>query len=225
MTEYIQSKSELLEQLRQQIDLISRAASSYDKGNENEALHLATSIRTIVYDKRHKSLLTHLNRKNILFYDSALPCPPPFFPSFFGLIRIRLSAPDGVSYYAPLENISYPRSNRRKIKFVDWWEGVVIQDEYGREFTRSHLILHVANKDGGAHVDSQLPQEYANLSRSKMSATKFLRKGVEQDYKNRAVFPSIRQIALEVLKTLKDEFPELFQGIRIRRETNAKRKS
>lgn len=39
---------------------------------------------------------------------------------------------------------------------------------------------------------------------------KYFRRDIEEDFRNSPVLPSVRQITHEVLKTLKDEFPQLF---------------
>jgi hypothetical protein len=49
---------------------------------------------------------------------------------------------------------------------VDWWHDPVLTDADGAAFSREDLVLLVANKDGGAHVDRTLPPEYAALTRN-----------------------------------------------------------
>ena len=71
-------------------------------------------------------------------------------------------------------------------------------------------MLAVANKEGGAHIDPKLDQTYANLSRFNSLGWKAVISGVDQDFKNTPVLPSIRQITHEVLKTLRDEVVDLF---------------
>ena len=71
------------------------------------------------------------------------------------------------------------------------------------------MVLTVANKEGGTHIDPKLDEAYANLSRFNSLGWKVFMSGVEKDFNNTPVLPSIRQIAHEVLKTLKDEFPDL----------------
>jgi hypothetical protein len=65
-------------------------------------------------------------------------------------------------------------------------------------------------KDGGAHVDSKLDEAYYALSRSNSLGWKYIKNGVEKDFATRPELASMRQISYEVLKSLKDEFPEYF---------------
>ena len=96
MAKYSKTQDDLKLQLQQQIYLMSRNASSYDKGNEVEALQLATSIRVIVYDTGSStSLLTHLGKKGIEFYDSAMSLKGQPITGYFGLLRWKMSMKDG----------------------------------------------------------------------------------------------------------------------------------
>jgi len=212
MTKYVQTKDELLDHLKDQIAFMKQSASSYDNGFEDEAKRLAVIIRVLVHDTSNStSLLTLLNKKNIKFYDSAVPYDPKNLLPYNGLTMMRLSTKEGASYVAPLDGGAPTRSRTRKIAFKTWWNGVfVIKDKDGVKFTRKDLVRNTANTDGGAHVDPELDVAYANLSRFNSLGWKVFRRDIEDDFRNSPVLPSIRQIAHEVLKTLRDEFSELF---------------
>ena len=212
MKKYTQTKDELIEHLRAQIQFMKLSSKSFDDGFEDEAKRLAVVIRVLVHDTRNStSLLILLDKKGIGFYDSAVPNDPRNLLTYNGLTMMRMSTSEGASYVAPLDNGPPSRSRTRKISFKVWWDGVfVIKDKYGKTFTRKDLILSVANTDGGAHVDPKLDETYSNLTRFNSIGWKFFSRGVEDDFRNSPVLPSVRQIAHEVLKTLKDEFPELF---------------
>ena len=211
MTKYVQTKDELFDHLKDQIAFMRQSASSYDNGFEDEAKRLAVVIRVLVHDT-HKStsLLTLLNKKNINFYDSATPYDPHNLLPHNGLTMMEIS-PEGARHTAPLDGGAPTRSRTRKIPFNVWWEGMfVIRDKDKRTFTRKDLVLNTANTDGGAHIDPDLDKAYASLTRFNSLGWKFFRRDIEDDFRNSPVLPSIRQISHEVLKTLKDEFPELF---------------
>jgi hypothetical protein len=121
------------------------------------------------------------------------------------------SSTNEAEYVAPLDNLSSARDKNKKRSFDNWWERLIIyKDNKNNEFTRRDLVLAVANKEGGAHVNPKLDQAYADLSRFNSLGWKLFVHGEEKDFNNTPVLPSIRQIAHEVLKTLKDEFPDLF---------------
>jgi hypothetical protein len=212
MTKYIQTQEELLGHLKDQVAFMKQSAASYDNGFEDEAKRLAVIIRVLVHDTSNsRSLLTLLNRKNIKLYDSSIPYHPENLLSHNGLVMIKMSTNEGASYVAPLDDGPPIRSRTKKIPFNMWWENMfVIKDKNGETFTRKDLVLNTANKDGGAHIDPSLDEAYANLSRFNSIGWKVFRNDIEDSFRNSPVSASVRQIAHEVLKTLKDEFPELF---------------
>jgi len=209
MAEYTQTRQELLGHLKDQITFMLQSASSYDNGFEGEAKRLAIAIRVLVHDTpQSTSLLTQLNKKDILFYSSASNYNPLSLMTVNCLTTMRIG-PDGADYVAMLDNL--PPGRWKKMSFDRWWKReIMYRDNTGNTFTRKDLVLAVANKEGGAHIDPKLDQAYANLSRFNSLGWKAVISGVDQDFKNTPVLPSIRQIAHEVLKTLKDEFPSLF---------------
>jgi hypothetical protein len=213
MTQYIQTKAELLDHLKEQIAFMKQSAISYDNGFEGEGKRLAVVIRVLVHDTANSiSLLTSLNKKNITFYDSASDYDPSrVVASHSGLVLKRFRFPNGGGeYVAPLDDLPPNRNENKKVDFTQWWDKkIVIRDNQKNTFTRKDLVLTIANTEGGAHVDPNLDQAYANLSRFHSLGWKFFRGDVAGDFKNNPVLSSIRQIAHEVLKTLKDEFPDL----------------
>jgi len=212
MAEYAQTRDELLGHLRDQIAFMKQSASSYDEGFEGEGKRLAVIIRVLVHDTSNStSLLTLLNKKNIKFYDSATPYAPRNLFPYSGLAMMRISTSEGASHVAPLDGGAPTRSRTRKIPFNVWWDNMfVIRGKDQQTFTRKDLVLTVANKEGGAHIDPKLDQAYTNLSRFNSIGWRAVIRGVDQDFKNTPVLPSIRQIAHEVLKTLRDSVVDLF---------------
>jgi hypothetical protein len=215
MNKYKVTREDLAEHLKDQIKFIIDSSISFDKGSEGEAKRLSTTIRVLLHDTtRSSSLLTQLNRMNILFYDSANPFDPNNLLPSNCLTMIRLAKKEGEDfggdYVAPLENLSPHRSNDKKIGFVRWWnKNIVLKDIQGNIFHRKELILTVANQEGGTHVDPKLNQAYANLTRFNSIAWKVYTKYKKEDMGN-PVPSTIRQIAHEVIKTLKEGVSDLF---------------
>lgn len=193
--------------LKEQIDFLSRSADSYDNGYENEAKRLAVVIRVLLHDTGQSiSLLRHLDKKDILFYDTANDYDPMNLAPTTGLVLI-MSGPDGAKYVPPLDDNIRPQN--RKVPFEKWWEKIVIADNQGNKLTRRDIILDVTNKEGGAHIDSKLNEEYARLVKNNTLGWKYVHGDEEGDMEG-IELASIRQITYEVLKSLKDEFPEYF---------------
>ena len=215
MSNYSLSKEELLTHLRDQIAFMIDSAISYDNGFEGEGKRLAAAIRILVNDTRSCSaLLTQLKKMNILFYDSAHVFDPqnPLTSSCLILKRLAKETTTDLraDYVAPLDNLPPTGRESKKVSFGRWWNRtVVFKDKIGNLFTRRDLILTVADKEGGAHVDPKLDQAYANLTKFNSLGWKVYVGGKAEDLDN-PVPPSIRQITHEVLKTLKDGVLDLF---------------
>ena len=204
----LQTEEDLRDQLKVQIGFLVQSSDAYDRGNVDEAKRLAIALRILLHDKGRTSvsLLTLLNKKDILFYDTALEYNPNNLLSMPGLVMLK-AGPDGGEYIPPLDM----RCSKGKIPFPQWWSNIVVVDIKGNKSTRKDLVLTVCEKDGGAHVDPKLDEVYYAFSRSNSLGWKYQKDGVVQDFTGRPELASIRQVAYEVLKSLKDEFPEHFE--------------
>jgi hypothetical protein len=54
---------------------------------------------------------------------------------------------------------------KMRLEFDDWWNQYIYNGQDGKQLTRGELILHIAETDGGAHVDPTVKGAYADLSR------------------------------------------------------------
>lgn len=199
---------DLLIQLKNQIDFLMRSAQSFDAGNNNEAIQMALRIRVIVHDtKDSKSLLCQLSKKDILFYDTASEFDSENLAGHLGLIQIRFKERSSV-FVAGLDGIP-PERLGKKVQFNTWWNKIVLSDCFKNRFTRKDLVLTLADADGGAHVDPLLEEKFVKLSRLNSTGWRVSEKNIDRPAE-RPDFPSLRQITHEVLRTLKDAFPNLF---------------
>ena len=206
-----QTKDELKTNLKEQIQLLINSCTSFDKGFKVEAKNMAVKIRVILHDARWPSLLTLLGKKDILFYNTALEKDKRNPQPHMGLIELTLGT-KGAEYSAPLDKVPSKDLNG-KIPFKDWWEkNIVLEDANKNQFTRKDLVLIMCNQDGGAHVDLDLDDKYIDLTRTKSLGWTYYKNG-EEKLITEAELASIRQIAHELLKSLKDEFPELFKDL------------
>jgi hypothetical protein len=204
------SSDELKDHLKEQISFLLKSAQSFDEGFISEAKRMAVAIRILLHDtKKSISLLSQLGKKNMHFYDTATDYDPDNLLPTLGLLMISVGS--GGEYVAPLDGGSPPRYKRGKVPFNQWWGRIVIADGKGNKFNRRDIVLAVTNKDGGAHVDPRLDSAYAQLSKFNSLAWKSIAPdGTSKDFTPSPELPSIRQITHEVLKSLKEEFPDLF---------------
>ncbi len=206
-SEYIQSKEELQQHLRDTIQALELSSSSFDEGFEGEAKRLAAAIRVLVHDTgSSKSLLGQLGQKSIQFYETSIPCDLRTIMTYSGLTSIE-QTPEGAKYVAVLDMLP-PDCPPRWVSFDEWWNRVIFVDRKGSETSRKDLILVIANKDGGAHVDPILDEKYADLSRRNSLAWRFSspRGDVPLEGPEKA---AVRQITHEVLKSLNPTMPAM----------------
>ncbi|PGK30628.1 hypothetical protein CN902_10995 [Priestia megaterium] len=207
----LQTENDFMNYLKEQIEFLQMSANSYDNGYKSEAKRLAVSIRVLLHDtNQSQSLLKLLNRKNIHFYDSASKYNPENLLSHMGLVDMVFSTDPNESGYIPHLDDLPPYLKTRKKSFKNWWtKQIILEDSEKSPFTRRDIVLSLSNKDGGAHIDPKLNKKYANLSRKDSIGWKFS-DGNQESTIFGGELATMRQIAHEVLKTLKDEFPELF---------------
>jgi len=210
MGKVLQSVADLERHLREQISFLQASANAYDNGFKGEAKRMAVVIRVLLHDtSKSTSLMTLLCVKKIDFLDSSYDYRPDNLVSFAGLVMIR-KFPGGAEYVPrcklPPKPVGEPM---RLIPFEDWWGKVVVVDQRKNKFTRLDLVLALSNKEGGAHVDPKLGAEYAALTRDNTMGWCYWDKSVKGDIVP-VELASVRQIAHEVLFSLKNAFPKFF---------------
>jgi hypothetical protein len=207
-----QTQQELQHHLKDQIGFILNSSRQYDEGNVSEAKNLAIHLRILLHDNRFStSVLSQLNMKDIEFYDSVPDIDDSKDHALYdcSLSYIHITTKGERKYVPYLDDIPLSR-DKQKSKFDHWWTKTILIDTKGNKFSRKDLVLSVANQDGGAHVDPNINDKYAGLSRNNTMGWEVTIDGKTTNLDNEPVFPSIRQIAHEVVKSLRQEDPTVF---------------
>lgn len=196
------SNSELQEHLEEQIEFMECSASSYDSGFEGEIKRLAVSVRVLVHDTgRSTSLTTLLNKKDVAFVDTSFPFDENNKMTHSGLVQVSL----GSRRSRPLPLLDDGPFSRA-ISFDAWWNGIVFVDKDRNEFSRKDIVLSLANKEGGAHVDKKLDKKYSDLRKNNTLGWHDVTSDGKQAPSADQVPATMRQIAHETLKTLKEAY-------------------
>ena len=98
------------------------------------------------------------------------------------------------------------RDGGRGRAFDDWWNQPVIRDMGREEYTRSFVVLKVANQDGGSHVDPSLDARHYALTRQN-SMGMF----VGDEPLESPVPATIRQIGWEIHSMLWEHHPKMLE--------------
>jgi hypothetical protein len=206
-----QSKEDLLDHLRDQLQFLDASCKSFDAGFEGEAKRVATVLRVLIFDsnKQH-SLLGQLGVKLALQYHDAAGAPPS--PNTIVFVGLSMGRGEGGMRYFP--KLSEPK---RKLTFDDWWSApIVIQKVTGVQVSRKDSILSLANQDGGSHVDPALDHAYFELSRRNAIGWKSNVGPPGKPFENSPTPAIVRQIGHEVLGTLREQLPTLLPEFRER---------
>ncbi len=204
MSKIIQTANELNGHLSDNIGFLKASCQSFDAGFVGEAKRLATTIRVLLHDTNNsRSLLGLLGKKNSISYlNTATPYDSRNLLAHHGLVGFRIG-PQGAGYWAPLGDGPPTRYENPRIGFDAWWNEQVIVDGAGENFTRRDLVLTLANKDGGAHVDPELDVKYVALTRGNSLGWVASDGNGQRPLSDVELF-SVRQIAYELLESLKE---------------------
>lgn len=188
------NKAELIEQLKIQIRLLQNNAKQYDGGFQEASITMATILRTLLWEN---SLLSKIGiRKQIDFLNTAYPYEETNLLTQHGLVGMHIS--NAEARFVP----HYDSGYKQKYKYKDWMNETVICDKKRNLFRRKQLIQIIANKDGGAHVDSDIPADYAELKENNSINWEKITPDGSKPLDNDVVYASIRQMTYEVLESL-----------------------
>jgi hypothetical protein len=152
------AKPEVVEKIREQRGFLERSLADFLNGHEEEAVRIATSIRVLVHEGRGKPLLKSFkpNYLELPILNNNVHEPRPGEKILARFAPVMISK-GGVQ---PITDLS----NTKETTIGKWWlrPCVTATTPEGRtiDFTRSDIIRTLADKEGGAHVDEDLPEDY-----------------------------------------------------------------
>jgi hypothetical protein len=207
MTQIEQTNEDLQNELKDQIRLLELHCKSYDEGHTYVARHIATLVRVLVHDTDSShSLLGQLGIKQQNFFDSSQENIRVEEIKFIGAKSHLAGGGIGQnSQYIPYLD-STPHKPMGFVIFDDWWNRSVLIIDQRNIFSRSFIILKMANQAGGAHVDTKLDEKYYKLTKSNLMGVKTSFDGSEEKDMTGIELAIIRQIGHELLKTLKPNY-------------------
>ncbi len=181
----------------------------FDAGHRVASLPMATALRVLVHDTdRSKSVLTQLGEKERLqFADTAAHIDPGNLLPTPGLVLAKVTAGSGADWVPPLDGeLLGPHRQQPPLPFGRWWTMPItkVHGPKGGTWSRKSFVLHIANKEGGAHVDPEEPEAtIRSLEEHNALGFQYLDPVIgDQPMLNGPVLPSVRQIGLEVQRTI-----------------------
>ncbi|HEM49419.1 MAG TPA: hypothetical protein ENO27_04315 [Caldithrix sp.] len=205
-------KSELEQELKEQLELLQYSCDSYDSGFEAAGKHIALSLRILLHQHgQSRALLEQLGLRDFRYLDTAGPLNPRNLVTECNFLVLH--ADSSGSKYMPSCQAGMSAVKTRKRRFADWWNNPVLKDNKSRKFCRRDLVLHVADTDGGAHVDPELDEAYMEISRKNSLNWYFTKGNITEALKGRPELACMRQIAHELLLTLQEKTPKYFKKV------------
>jgi hypothetical protein len=184
-------------QLAKQFRFLEASCRGYDAGNNDEAVRIATCLRILFHDTSHStSLMHHLGLSNLRLLSSCegIPANARFWANLTKIVLAPAAAK--AEFIAKLDQARVTRL----IPFDEWWRNEVVYLVEQTTVSRRDLALAASNKDGGAHVDSQLDDYYEQLlSGAGWKMTLNESTGVIDVPFKHAHSAALRQMAFEVL--------------------------
>ncbi|MFI5096390.1 MAG: hypothetical protein ACHQT6_00310 [Candidatus Acidiferrales bacterium] len=161
------SKEFLHEKLEEQRYLLKKSVTDMTKGDLAEAIRVAACLRVLIHDHaRSKALLSQLNR-NYLELEILDDEPPPQKERLPPGVRavVVLQFPVGVELRddGVFLNPHIAAELRRPSILGRWWyrPSLIIPSAGG--FSRKEVVLGLADKEGGSHVDAEISKRYEEL--------------------------------------------------------------
>lgn len=215
----IREQSELREKLEEQIQLLQHYCEQYDKGYKIFLSPMSVALRVLLKDTRNShSLLKQLSIKDeLLFVDSAHHCKNGVCcweicenthniaaidgAVYAGLVAKKLSQ-DGTTLETTLKPLcQFSHAPQPKMVNFDQWYNEEVLDDTENKMSRKNIIENIAEKAGGCHVDEDMTVEEATFRIPE--ALKIIINGQQVAFTPAPMYVSLRQIAWEVLESLK----------------------
>lgn len=157
------SKEDALLKLKEQMDFLLASVSSFYGGQFAESVRIATTIRVLVHEtKNSKPLLSQVRSNGLELQISEHIVNAPTGDEVFSfVVGARIGRGPEI---APSVDLS--SSHRTMSTIGAWWNRTVFVFPFNGNrvvCSRKKIILTLANKEGGAHVDPEEDADYRRL--------------------------------------------------------------
>jgi hypothetical protein len=157
-------KEKVIAMLREQMDLLRTSVRAFYEGNFAESLRIATTIRILVHETgMSKPLLTQARPDglDLQIKDNIAKTEPGEQEVFSFAVGVRLGPGATVAPAVDLGSSHYTLNS-----IGAWWNRTALSFQSKRVqmiYTRKKVILTLANREGGAHVDPDEDPDYVRL--------------------------------------------------------------
>ena len=192
------SESDIRELYEDQLQFLKASAAQYDAGQLTSYRRMATALRVLLHETgTSRSLISQMSLETRQFLTCSASPRPENLMVDCDLIALLIPTEAGkrAMWISGLDNWAMEFTS-----FESWWSDPVINDGKACVFSRSSLVLHVANQDGGSHVDPEIDQSFEEMRKTRFTWTSGRH---ITEHPDRA---AIRTIAHEAIKSLDNAY-------------------
>jgi hypothetical protein len=144
--------------LREQYQRLVDAVDGFYEGEEFQALNVAVTIRVLVHNTRKShALLSRVDRK---YWDLTIQ-HRRLDPKVIFSVPVTLQVTgDGIK---GIVRSDFGSPGYELVSLNEWWNSDY-QPIGAMRLSKQRIILNVANKSGGAHIDSEVPDSHVAVS-------------------------------------------------------------
>ncbi len=213
------TSKDLLDSLKEQITFLDTSCNSFDQGNLIESKRIALTLRILFHDTKNSKSLLSIIDSNLMMLNTAIPIVETGVKMFSSPLTMQKISknPESLTFkFEPaLENFKESRP-WNFIEFKNWWNQVILVDSDTITYTREELVLHMADTDGGAHVDPKQDEKYYELSKTNKTGIRTYKGDITKpetlvfsDIDSKPHLPAMRQIGFEVLHSIRRKYSEI----------------
>lgn len=212
------TQAELEQSLKAQLKLLADYCNQYDAGNWEYVYPMSTALRVLLKDTKNcHSLLGQLGLKDKMqFIDSAHHCKDGICcweinglqnatlidgAVYAGLVSKKLEQTGHVVMVGLQPLCKFGHYKQQQLKSFDDWYNDEVLDDTKQKMTRKNVIENIAEKEGGCHYDTNSTPEQQTFQ--KPESLRVNLNGTLIEFRPAPVYTSLRQIAWEVLESLK----------------------
>ncbi|MDF0377710.1 hypothetical protein [Methylophilus sp. YYY-1] len=217
------TQQEILNSFNHNCDYLYRSCRAFDAGMENEAIRLSSTLRTLLHQtNKSNSILNQMNklrslnyvdsgiRKNILIQTLNQNATPGFKYNFHP-IDTGLVIPGFMNneykFVAPLVKNRFPPADPKYNcvvpvrSYSEWWEDKFIEVSNGNTFSRKDIVLALANKEGGNHLDPEIEVKFDQLYHDNLDMFGSTNDAPLESAMPNIAYATVRQITFELMAT------------------------
>jgi hypothetical protein len=196
------NRTELIEKIREQVQVLDVLGEQFDAGHRVMGYPLATTIRVLVHDTNQShALLAQVGELTKMpFINTSAPINPRnLLMAHGGLVIMRIAAGTGSTWVPRVGLPPAPDAQPHDVQFAPWWNTDVMRDSDSTLWSRKRMVLAIANKEGGAHIDPEQPVDVRAIEEENSMGWTY-RDPIKDDQpiSEGPLLPSMRQIAYEL---------------------------